>query len=150
MNDITWTYKSFETLDTKELYKILQLRSEVFVVEQNCPYLDADDKDYSAYHLCGWKQEILIAYARILPPGLSYEEASIGRVLTHPAYRKYGAGKILMKTAIEKTFAQYRVNEIKIGAQLYLQQFYTDLGFKQVSPQYLEDDIPHIHMVLTK
>lgn len=149
MKEIKWIFKPFGELDTKELYRILQLRSAVFVVEQNCPYLDADDKDQDAYHLCGWKDDILVAYARILPPGLAFDEASIGRVLTNPAYRKYGAGRKLMQVAIEKTLAQYQVG-IRIGAQLYLQQFYTSLGFKQVTDQYLEDNIPHIEMLLTK
>lgn len=149
MNEIKWIYKPFGELDTKELYKILQLRSEVFVVEQNCLYLDADDKDQDACHLCGWKDNTLVAYARILPPGLAFDEASIGRVLTKPDYRKYGAGRELMLIAIGKTLAQYQVN-IRIGAQVYLQQFYTSLGFKQVTDQYLEDDIPHIEMLLTK
>lgn len=150
MSDIKWTYKFFDELSTNELYAIMKIRSTVFVVEQNCPYLDADDKDQPACHLCGWKDDTLVAYARLLPPGLAFEEASIGRVLTHPTYRKNGAGRELMQKAIERTLAQYKVNKIRIGAQLYLQQFYTSLGFVQASPQYLEDDIPHIEMLLTK
>jgi len=150
MNEIKWIYKPFDELDTKELYRILQVRSAVFVVEQNCPYLDPDDKDLDAYHLCGWEHDIPVAYARILSPGLAFEEASIGRVLTNPALRKRGTGRKLMEIAIEKTFDQYTVNRIRIGAQLYLEQFYNSLGFKQASGQYLEDDIPHIEMLLTK
>lgn len=150
MSEITWIYKPFAELDIQELYSILQVRSAVFVVEQNCPYLDADGKDKEAHHLCGWKDEALVAYARILPPGLAFAEASIGRVLTHPAYRRYGAGRELMEIAIGRALVQYDVTVIRIGAQLYLQQFYTSLGFQKVSDEYLEDDIPHIEMLLSK
>lgn len=150
MNEIKWIYKPFAELDIHELYSILQVRSAVFVVEQNCPYLDADNRDMDAHHLCGWKDDMLVAYARILPPGLAFVEASIGRVLTNPAYRRSGAGRELMQIAIERAFSQYDVTVIRIGAQLYLQQFYTSLGFQKVSDQYLEDDIPHIEMLLTK
>jgi ElaA protein len=150
MNKVKWIYKYFTELDLNELYAIMHVRNEVFVVEQNCAYLDADYKDQEAYHLCGWKEHILVAYARILPPGVAFNEASIGRVLTKPTYRRYGGGRHLMNVAIEKTFEQYKVNEIRIGAQIYLQQFYTSLGFKENGEPYLEDGIPHIEMLLTK
>lgn len=149
MSELKWTYKFFDELDIKHLYAIMKARGTVFVVEQNCPYLDADDKDQEAFHLCGWKDEILVAYARILPPGKAFKDASIGRVLISPGYRKNGTGRKLMQIAIEKTLTQYPVN-IRIGAQLYLQQFYASLGFKKASEQYLEDGIPHIEMLLTK
>lgn len=146
-NDPIWVCKKFEELTVQELYCILRLRSEVFVVEQHCVYLDADGKDLASHHLCGWLHNELIAYCRILPPGLSYEkESSIGRVLTHPAHRKDGYGKILMKKGIEKTYALYPGVQIKIGAQQYLEKFYGNLGFQTVSEPYLEDDIPHISM----
>ena len=150
MNELTWTYKNFNDLTPHELYSILKLRSEVFVVEQNCVYLDTDNKDQQSFHLCGWIENELVAYARILPPGLAFEEASIGRVVTNPLYRKTGAGRVLMHHAIEKTLAQFTVSEIKIGAQLYLLSFYSSLGFKQSGPEYLEDGIPHIEMTLSK
>jgi len=150
MSDLLWINKHFTELNIKELYAIMKARSGVFVVEQNCPYNDADDKDQEAYHLCGLNTNDIAAYARILPPGLAFKEASIGRVLTVPAYRKQGAGKELMQVAIEETFKQYKVKDIRIGAQLYLHQFYVSLGFKQVSDQYLEDNIPHIEMLLSK
>ena len=150
MSELTWTYKNFNELTPQELYNILKLRSEVFVVEQNCVYLDTDNKDQQSFHLCGWKENDLVAYARILPPGLAFEEASIGRVVTNPLYRKTGAGRILMDHAIERTLSQFNVSEIKIGAQLYLLNFYTSLGFRISGPEYLEDDIPHIEMTLRK
>jgi ElaA protein len=150
MHSLNWTYKHFNSLTTQELYIILSLRSEVFVVEQNCVYLDADNKDVDAWHLCGWQNDILVAYVRILAPGVAYEEASIGRVLTNPVFRKNGYGIQLMKVAIEKTLQQYGVQKIKIGAQLYLMNFYSHLGFTQTSEVYMEDGIPHIEMLLKK
>lgn len=150
VTELQWTYKKFDELTTGELYAILSLRSRVFVLEQNCIYLDMDDKDQASCHLCGWSGNMLVAYARIIPPGHTYAESSIGRVVTDPKYRKYGFGKMLMKLAIDKTFSQFNVTEIKIGAQVYLLSFYTSLGFKPVSNEYLEDGIPHIEMLLSK
>jgi ElaA protein len=150
MHSLNWTYKHFASLTTQELYTILSLRSEVFVVEQNCVYLDTDNKDLDAWHLCGWENDTLVAYVRILEPGVSYEEASIGRVLTNPTFRKNGYGIELMKLAIEKTMNQFDVSTIKIGAQLYLLDFYSSLGFLQTSEMYLEDGIPHIEMLYKK
>ena len=150
MQSLHWTYKHFNSLTTQELYTILSLRSEVFVVEQNCVYLDTDNKDVDAWHLCGWQDDVLVAYVRILAPGVSYEEASIGRVLTNPGFRKNGFGVALMQVAIEKTLQQYGVQKIKIGAQLYLLNFYSNLGFIQTSEVYMEDGIPHIEMLFEK
>jgi ElaA protein len=150
MSGLQWTYKKFEQLGPHELYDILKLRSKVFVVEQNCVYLDTDDKDQLSWHLYGSVNDEMVAYARIIPPGICYPQASIGRVVTDPSHRKYGYGKILMEIAIQKTYTQFNVDEIKIGAQLYLLSFYNGLGFKQVSPEYLEDGIPHIKMLLSK
>lgn len=150
MNGLTWQYKKFNELDASELYSILKLRSKVFVVEQDCVYLDMDDKDGQSFHLCGWDKNNLVAYARILPPGLAFKEASIGRVVTDPQYRKKGSGRVLMGLAIEKTLTQFGVSTIKIGAQLYLFSFYSSLGFKTSGPEYLEDGIPHIEMTLSK
>jgi ElaA protein len=147
MKEPVWICKTFNELTVAELYRILQLRSEVFVVEQNCVYLDADGKDPSCYHFCGWLHDQLVAYCRVVPPGVSYDEASIGRVLTHPAHRKDGYGKQLMQKAIKKTYALYPDASIKIGAQQYLLQFYGELGFKVVSEPYLEDNIPHVLML---
>ena len=147
---LNWIFKKFDNLTASELYAIMQLRNEVFVVEQNCVYQDADDKDQQCWHLCGWDAKKLVAYTRIIPPGISYTEASIGRVVTSPAYRASGAGRELMKESISLTYSQFNCTQIKIGAQLYLTKFYQSLGFVQSSPEYLEDGIAHIEMILTK
>jgi len=147
---LTWTYKSFEKLDTNELYAILQLRNEVFILEQNCPYFDVDGKDQKSMHLMAWDGNNLAAYTRLLPPHVSFVEASIGRVVTSPQYRKLGIGITLMEKSIEHTLTSYQTNEIRIGAQQYLEKFYAGFGFKTVSEMYLEDDIPHVEMLLTK
>lgn len=147
MNKTGWFCKKFSALEVNELYVIMQLRSEVFVVEQNCVYLDADGKDEKSYHFFAIEDNNIAAYARILPPGLSFKEASIGRVLTAPLYRRKGLGIILMEKCIEKTQEIFGVNTIKIGGQLYLKSFYENLGFKQCSDEYDEDGIPHIEMI---
>lgn len=147
---LNWKLKKFDELTTAELYAIMQLRNEVFVVEQNCVYQDADNKDQLSLHFCGWDNKKLVAYTRIIPPGISYTEASIGRVVTSPAYRNTGAGRQLMKESIGRTFSQFNCNEIKIGAQIYLTKFYESFGFMQSGTQYLEDGITHIEMILHK
>ena len=147
---LVWTLKKFTDLSTTELYSILQLRNEVFVVEQNCPYQDADDKDQKSLHFMGWDGATLVAYTRIIPQGISYPEASIGRVVTSPKYRGSGAGRELMQRSIEHTYDSFNCTQIKIGAQVYLKAFYEALGFVQCSEPYLEDNIPHIEMLLTK
>lgn len=144
-----WTYKSFDNLSVTELYAILQLRSEVFVVEQNCVYLDIDDKDKKSMHLMAWQGDDLAAYTRLVPPGISFAEASIGRVVTSPRYRGKGIGLELMQKSIAQCLATYQTQNIRIGAQLYLQKFYTELGFVQCSAPYDEDGIPHIEMLFT-
>lgn len=144
---LQWTYLHFDELTAKELYAAMRLRGEVFVVEQNCPYLDADNLDLGSWHLFGWEGDHLAAYCRILPPGLAFEQASIGRVVSSPQSRGTGAGRELMQVAIEKTLAQFDVTQIKIGAQLYLKAFYESLGFTQWGEGYLEDNIPHIPML---
>ncbi len=150
MATINWVYKSFNELTTIELYAILQLRNQVFVLEQNCVYQDADGKDEASFHLSAWNEtHRLVAYCRILPPGLSYAEASIGRVLTADSQRKMGTGKSLMERAINKTMLQFECNTIRISAQEYLKDFYQNLGFVTVGNGYLEDFIPHIEMLFT-
>ncbi len=144
---VVWHCKSFSELTTEELYKILQLRNEVFVVEQNCPYQDCDGKDLKAIHLSAWQGEKVVAYTRLLPIGVSYPDAaSIGRVVTSPAFRKQSLGKILMKKSIENACLFYGSVPITIGAQLYLKAFYESFGFVQAGEPYLEDGIPHITM----
>lgn len=145
---ITWTYKSFEELSKLELYTVLGLRSEVFIIEQHCNYQDIDGKDLKSNHLMAWYDEELAAYTRILPPDVSFKEASIGRVLTAAKYRGLGIGTALMQKSIEKVYATYGKQPIRIGAQLYLQRFYEDLGFIKCSAEYLEDRIPHIEMII--
>jgi ElaA protein len=148
--ELNWILKKFTDLTAAELYAVTQLRNEVFVVEQNCVYQDADDNDQPSLHFMGWDGAILVAYTRIIPPGITFEQASIGRVVTSPKYRGTGAGRQLMELSISNTFSQFKCAEIKIGAQLYLKKFYESLGFEQCSDEYLEDNIPHIKMLLTK
>ena len=143
---IHWTLKKFEELTPHQLYAVLQLRIEVFVVEQNCPFQDADDKDQASYHLLGYVNNKLVAYTRLVPPGVSYDEPSIGRVVTSPSVRRTGAGKELMRESIQKVYDLFGKQPIKIGAQLYLKNFYESLGFAQIGESYLEDGIPHIYM----
>ena len=145
---LVWTNKKFDELTPHELYAILRLRSEVFVVEQNCPFLDADNKDFDCYHLSGWQDGTLAAYTRLAPPGLTYPEMSIGRVVTSLKFRTRGFGKILMQQSIGTCYELFGKQPIRIGAQLYLQRFYESFGFVQDGPVYDEDGIDHIHMIL--
>jgi ElaA protein len=144
---MTWILKAFEDLTPIELYKILQLRNEVFIVEQNCPYQDMDNKDLKAFHLMGMHNNRLIAYSRLLSPGISYSESSIGRVVSSPSFRKTGIGKELMEENIKRIRELFHTDTIRIGAQQYLQKFYESFGFFQEGPSYLEDNIPHIIML---
>jgi ElaA protein len=144
---ITWHLKKFESLTVHELYAVLRLRSEVFVVEQACIFQDMDNKDQTSHHLLGWENNNLVAYTRLVPPGISYPEASIGRVVTSPAARGSGIGKQLMEKSIEEAFKLYGKTPIRIGAQLYLKKFYESLGFRQTSNVYIEDGIDHIEMI---
>jgi len=139
--------KNFDELSVHELYAILQLRSEVFVVEQNCVYQDLDFKDQKAIHVFGFKNENIVAYTRIFSPGDYFKEASIGRVVVKDTERKYGYGYDLMNTSIQAVENQFNSKEITISAQVYLTKFYTNLGFKPIGEEYLEDGIPHIEMI---
>lgn len=145
--DINWICKPFSELSLTELYLILQLRNEVFIVEQNCPYQDCDGVDLQSYHFMGWQQNKLIAYTRLIPEGISYKEISIGRVVTSPLVRGNKLGKELMVKSIEKLYELFENQPIKIGAQFYLKNFYENLGFAQCSDIYLEDGIEHIKML---
>ncbi len=145
---IIWKLKPFKELTPYELYAILRLRSEVFVVEQNCPYLDEDNMDQKGHHLMGWKGDLLAAYTRLLPVGVAYNDMpSIGRVVTSPAARGTGIGRKLMEESIDKLYGLFGKSPIKIGAQSYLKKFYESLGFIQTDIGYMEDGIPHIEMV---
>ena len=144
---ILWKCKPFRDLTVYELYAIMRLRNEVFVVEQNCVFQDADNKDQQCYHFCGWDNDTAVAYVRLVPAGISYKEPSIGRVVTAPAYRGNGAGRTLMEKAIDHCEMLFGRTNIRIGAQLYLKKFYESLGFVQASDVYLEDDIEHIEMI---
>lgn len=145
---LNWVYKSFKELTVDELYAVIQLRNEVFSVEQHCVYQDADDKDQPAFHLCGWDENKLAAYCRILPKGISYDHPGIGRVVTSPQYRRGGYGRELMQLAVKRTIEQFNDTIIIISAQLYLKDFYGSIGFVQISEPYMEDGIPHIKMEL--
>jgi ElaA protein len=143
---IQWKIKPFEALSVNELYDILQLRSEIFVVEQNCVYLDLDGKDKVALHLFAEFEGRIVAHARLFKPGISFDYSSIGRVVVAVNYRDRKWGHDLMREAIAGIAAHYGESKITIGAQLYLKKFYESHGFVQTSEMYLEDDIPHIEM----
>lgn len=147
MPNLTWNYKNFEELTVHELYAILRLRSEVFVVEQNCVFMEMDNKDQACFHLMGWKGDLLAAYARLVPQNVAFPYISIGRVVTSPAYREKGAGKDLLANSISYCEQLFGKQPIKIGAQLYLKRFYEQFGFRQTGDIYLEDGIDHIHMM---
>jgi ElaA protein len=144
---IKWQLKNFETLTNTELYSILKLRSQIFVIEQNCIFQDLDDKDQKAFHLFTQNNDEILAYTRLFAPGACYQEASIGRVMVNEKARGTGLGYELMQESINQIQKQFGKTPIKIGAQLYLKKFYENLGFKQISDTYLEDDIPHIYML---
>lgn len=144
---MNWVIKSFDALTPLELYRILKVRIDVFMLEQNCLYPECDNKDLKSEHLFLMNEAECLAYARLLPPNLSYPNcSSIGRVLVHPNHRSHAYGKELMQRAIEAQCAAFPNTVIRISAQLYLKRFYENLGFKQESESYLEDDIPHIEM----
>jgi ElaA protein len=143
---IEWKIKPFEALSAYELHDVLQLRSKIFVVEQNCVYLDIDGKDILALHLIGQFQGKTVAYARLFNAGVSFENASIGRVVVDSDYRERKWGHELMRKAIAGIKQSFGESKITIGAQLYLKKFYESHGFVQTSEMYLEDDIPHIEM----
>ncbi len=136
----------YDELTKDELYRILELRNEVFVVEQNCSYQDCDGKDVDAYHLL-LEENGLVAYLRILKPGVYYPEYAIGRVLVKEKHRDKNYGKLIMNKGIDYIYKELGASVIRISAQSYLRKFYTSLGFEVVSDEYLEDDIPHLEML---
>lgn len=147
---MNWHLKTFEELSNLELYHILRARTDIFVVEQNCPYPEVDGKDPACLHLYLEDRGSIAAYLRILPPGLSYPEASIGRFIVAPAYRGSGLGRELLERGLACIRETLNVSTVKIQAQSYLQKFYGSFGFVPVSEEYLDDGIPHIDMLLTE
>ncbi len=146
---LNFTCKAFDSLSLAELYELMALRQQVFVVEQDCPYLDADGLDQQSWHLMGYEPGgPMLAYARLLPEGLAYSDyTSIGRVVTHTSSRSKGYGKQLMHRAIDEIIERFGATPIKISAQCYLIKFYESFGFQAVGEGYMEDGIPHIAML---
>jgi ElaA protein len=145
---LTWQWTSFYDLDLDDLYELLTVRQAVFVVEQNCPFMDIDGLDRQSRHLLGRLGGELVAYARVSPPGIRGDCPSIGRILTVNTWRDRGIGKALVKEAIRRTRESFPRSDIRISAQVHLQQFYNGFGFDSVSAPYDEDGIPHIDMLL--
>ncbi|WP_422349573.1 GNAT family N-acetyltransferase [Flagellimonas sp.] len=142
--------KTFDQLTTQELYQLLQLRSAVFVVEQDCVYQDVDGKDQKAIHVLGTKEGKLAAYTRMFGPGDYFDNPSIGRVVVAQDERQYGYGKVIMEASIADLENRYPGKTIELSAQTYLLRFYNSLGFKETGTEYLEDGIPHVRMVRTQ
>ena len=145
---LRWEWYPYQRLSTDQLYSILALRQRVFIVEQRCPYLDADGYDVHAWHLTGLDERSTpVAYLRLIDPGRRFPEPSIGRVMTHPAVRGKGFGIALMKEGLRKASELYPGRRVRISAQRYLEQFYSTLGFVPAGKPYDEDGILHIEMV---
>ena len=143
--DLSWRWRHFSLFNVSEWHEVLRLRTAVFVVEQECPYQEADDKDPIAWHLELHHGKELIGTLRILPPGIAYQESSLGRVAVRADYRRLGLGREVMTRAL--AFCDSRWPTLRLSAQLYLRPFYESLGFTVVGEPYLEDDIPHIEML---
>ena len=148
--EISFKVKKFNDLTIDELYEVLRLRAEVFVVEQDCVYQDVDNKDQKALHVLGVKNDVIVAYTRIFGVNDYFKDyASIGRVVVKSSERKYGYGHHLMKESVEAVHTSFKTKSIKISAQCYLEKFYNSHNFKRVGEEYLEDGIPHIGMIST-
>ena len=146
--DLRWVTKSFTELTSDELYELLKLRSEVFVVEQKCIFLDMDNNDQKAFHTLGYLEDELVATTRLFDKDIMYQGyQSIGRVVNSPRHRGSGIGKALMQYSIKECERLFGKGPIKIGAQLYLKKFYNEQGFEQSGAVYLEDEIDHIPMI---
>lgn len=145
--NLSWEWKRFDDLTADEVYTILCVRQQVFVLEQKCLYLDADGKDRQSFHLMGFDGDELVAYARILDAGVSYPEVSMGRILTTEKARGTGAGIELMEVGLQRIQDHYGNVPIRISAQTYLLQFYQKFGFESTGKEYLEDEIPHTEML---
>lgn len=147
---MNWQVKRIEDMTPIELYNLLKLRSEVFVVEQDCVYLDPDGKDLKSYHLIAKDGEKIIGTIRLIPKGLSYEEASLGRVVLDKEYRGKGIADEMIQIAIKEIEHRFNERKIRISAQAYLYNYYTRAGFRKVSEIYLEDGIEHMEMLYNK
>ncbi|UIR57215.1 GNAT family N-acetyltransferase [Sphingobacterium sp. SRCM116780] len=145
--ELRWNHKSFSQLSVEELYQILKLRVDVFVNEQQCFYPELDDKDQYSTHLWTENKGEIIAYARLVPPGISYPEPAIGRVITNPIFRGNRYGKLLVQKSINMIYEKHGKTPIQIGAQTHLKNFYGSFGFEQASDEYLDYGIPHIDMI---
>lgn len=145
--DLKIEVKNFQDLSLRELYDVLQLRSEVFVVEQDCVYQDIDGKDADALHVLGFKNGKIVAYTRCFRPGYYFDEAAIGRVIVRESERKYGYGHEIMIASDEAVKNHFETSNIKLSAQQYLIKFYESHGYKTLGEGYLEDGIPHIAMI---
>ena len=141
-----WLVKSFDTLTSQELYEILALRSEIFIVEQNVPYQDLDGKDLDAIHIFAKDNGTVVAAIRILKPGVSYPEASFGRVVVKESYRGKKLSSIMIQKGLELMETKWNVKQVRISAQAYLQKYYATFGFDVQSEIYIEDQLPHIEM----
>lgn len=144
---LLWRFAPFDKLTPREVHDLYQARIEVFVIEQNCLFQDVDGVDPACWHLLGRQGDALVAYCRLVPPGVKYPEPSIGRVLTSRAARRSGAGRALMAESLARAQGLWPDQAIRIGAQHYLERFYGNFGFVQASAPYDEDGIPHIEMV---
>lgn len=143
-----WQWKRFVELTAEELYQIVRLREQVFVVEQNCAYQDSDGHDPYAWHLLGMQDGLLVAYLRGFAPGYKYPEAALGRVVTGPSVRGTGVGRELLRVGIDRVRSTFATSSIRISAQAHLEKFYGEFGFRHTGKEYLEDNIPHIEMLL--
>jgi ElaA protein len=144
---IDWQWCALHELPARRLYALFAARQKVFVVEQACAYLDLDGLDDDAEHLIAWSGEDIAAYLRLLAPGTAFAEPSLGRVLTMSAFRGSGLGRELMLKGLARAYERYPGHLVRIGAQAYLQKFYSSLGFTIASEPYLEDGIPHLEML---
>ena len=145
--DIAWRFAHFDQLTPREVHDLYRLRIEVFVLEQDCPFQDVDGADPQCWHLLGREGAELVAYCRLVPPGLKFAEVSIGRVISAAAVRRTGRGRVLMQEALARAGQLWPGQPIRIGAQAHLQRFYGGFGFVAASEEYMEDGIPHIEML---
>jgi ElaA protein len=146
---LAWRYQPWAGLTIDELYAILAVRQRVFIMEQACPYLDADGHDQASSHLWTAGDAGVHAYLRVMPPGEKFAEPSLGRIVTAPEVRRTGIGRVLVAEGLRRAYAEHGTRPVRIGAQAYLERFYGGFGFVRASDNYLEDGIPHLEMLVT-